>query len=85
MHIRRQKCETVGAMRRERWDVLSKCQACGLLMRVDLDLIIQVRGPGVSLWNRRARCRRLGCTGWVEFQAKAPGMAMHEALTATEP
>ncbi len=79
---RRARCETVAQMRRDRWDVISKCEACGLIMRVDLALIIRVRGPAVSLWNRKARCRRLGCGGWVAFQARAPGMDLHDALTA---
>jgi hypothetical protein len=82
---RRARCETVAQMRRDHWDVISKCEKCGLSMRVDLALIIQVRGRAVSLWNRKARCRRLGCGGWVEFQARAPGMAYHEALAAPPP
>ncbi len=82
---RRARCETVAQMQRDRWDVISKCEKCGLIMRVDLALIIHVSGPAVSLWNRKARCRRLGCGGWVEFQARAPGMAYHEALAAPPP
>jgi hypothetical protein len=82
MRVRRDKCESVEAMGREGWDVISRCQTCGLIMQVNLSLIIRVRGPGVSLWNRKERCRRLGCTGWVEFQGRAPGMAMHETLSA---
>ena len=78
----RPSCETVEKMARERWDVISVCGKCGLIMQVDLAVIVRVKGPGVSLWNRKARCRRLGCTGWVEFQAKAPGMAFHEPLRA---
>jgi hypothetical protein len=84
MRVRRDKCESVEAMRREGWDVISRCQQCGLIMQVNLALIIRVRGPGVSLWNRKERCRRLGCVGWVEFQGRAPGMAMHEVLSAPE-
>jgi hypothetical protein len=82
MAVRRQRCETVEKMRRDRWDVISSCGKCGLIMRVDLSLVIQVSGPNVSLWNRKARCRRLGCSGWVEFQGRAPGMGWHEVLTA---
>ena len=74
---RRSRCETVADMLRERWDVISKCQACGLIMRTDLALVIRVSGAGVSLWNRKARCRR-----FVEFQGRAPGMDWHEALRA---
>jgi len=70
------------AMARDRWDVISICEKCGLVMRVNLGLIVRVSGPATSLWNRKARCRRVGCTGFVVFQARAPGMAMHEPLTA---
>jgi len=84
LSMRRARCETVADMRAERWDVLSKCRDCGLLMRVDLDLIIKVSGPRVSLWNRKARCRRIGCCGWVDFQARAPGMNGHDYLRADD-
>ncbi len=82
---RRARCETVDQMRRQGWDVIARCGQCGLVMRVDLSLIIRVRGPAVSLWNRQARCRRLGCGGFMQFQARAPGMAWHEALAAPPP
>ena len=84
MAVRRQRCGVVETMLRDRWDVISVCAACGLTMRVDLELIVKVSGPRVSLWNRRARCRRLGCKGWVEFRARAPGMYTHEPLLADE-
>lgn len=54
-------------------------------MRVNLRAVMKVAGPRLSLWNRKARCRRLGCLGFVEFQARAPGMEMHEALSAPWP
>jgi hypothetical protein len=82
---RRTTCETVADMARARWDVISKCQACGLTMQVQLRTIAVVSGPSTSLWNRRAPCRRLLCRGQVEFWAKAPGMASHETLTAEWP
>lgn len=72
--------KTVADMARERWEVISVCRTCGLMMMVDLKLIAFVSGPKVSLWNRRARCRRLLCGGAVEFHAKAPGMLGHELL-----
>jgi len=78
---RRSRCETVVDMLREGWDVISKCQECGLIMRLDLKLVIRVSGSNVTLWNRQARCRRFGCTGHVDFQARAPG-EWHEALSA---
>jgi hypothetical protein len=82
---RRTRCETVAEMAAARWDVLSKCRVCGLQMRVQLRVIATVSGPNTSLWNRRAPCRRLLCSGQVEFWAKAPGMASHEPLTAEWP
>lgn len=84
MRSRRDKFDSVESMLRNGWDVISCCQKCGLTMRVNLALIIRVSGPDVSLWNRKERCRRLGCTGWVAFQARAPDMVMHEVLSAPE-
>jgi hypothetical protein len=77
---RRSKCETVGQMIVQRWDVITKCLACGLVMQTDLAFIARSVSRDLSIWNRRPRCRRLGCTGRVQFQAKAPGMGWHEAL-----
>jgi hypothetical protein len=77
---RRSKCETVTRMIAQRWDVITRCLRCGLIIQADLALISRVSGPDTSLWNRRPRCRKLGCGGRVQFQAKAPGMLWHEAL-----
>lgn len=83
---RRAQAQTVAQMIQQRWDVISRCRSCGLVMRVDLKVIAKVRGPRTSLWNRVARCKRIGCNGQVEFQAKAPGMTGHEVLwTYDEP
>lgn len=79
---RRPVCESVDDMRRLGWDVISRCPTCGLVMRVDLSALATLRGPSFSLWNRKARCRRLGCTGHASFQARAPDMAWHDELRA---
>ena len=42
------------------------------------------RRARTSLWNRKARRRRVGCLGCVEFQARAPGYVRHEALRARQ-
>jgi hypothetical protein len=81
---RRSRCETVGQMIEQGWDVLTTCQVCGLIMRTDLGVIAKVSGPGVSLWNRKAQCRRYLCSGFVEFHAKAPGMDGHQPLRADD-
>lgn len=71
---------TVADMAAGGWDVISRCEACALAMQVDLKLVARVSGPDTSLWNRRARCRRLLCGGFVEFLGRAPGMDWHEPL-----
>jgi hypothetical protein len=82
--LRRSRCETVADMQAQGWEVISECRTCGLAMRVDLDLIAWRTGAKTSLWNRKARCRRLLCSGWVVFKAKAPGMSWHEELAADD-
>ncbi|MET0295361.1 MAG: hypothetical protein ABW042_10130 [Phenylobacterium sp.] len=77
---RRATCEGVEAMRRQGWDVISHCPACGLTMRVDLAALAILKGSDFSLWDRRARCRRIGCAGYASFQARAPDMSWHDAL-----
>lgn len=74
----------VAGMIKHGWDALSICRSCQLTMPVDLKLIAYVRGPKVSLWNRKAKCRRLLCPGIVEFHAKAPGMIGHQKMVFDE-
>jgi hypothetical protein len=54
-------------------------------MRVDLALVERVSGPGVVLWNRQVKCRRIGCTGLVEFQGKPPELYQHLPLRSEWP
>lgn len=82
---RRAGCETVADMRRQSWEIISKCRTCGLVMRTDLDTIIKVSGGGTTLWNRTHRCRRMHCSGFVDFEGKAPGMYHFEQLKAPWP
>ena len=82
---RRGQCETVSQMHAQGWDVISCCDRCGLLMRVNLRLVARIKGPEFSLWNQKTRCRRIGCLGWTSFQGRAPGMDGHQALAAEWP
>jgi len=84
IRAREAKGRTVAMLAHGGWDVLSTCRQCGLTMRVDLKLIAYVAGPNTSLWNRKARCRRLLCGGVVEFFAQASGMTGHEKLIYDE-
>jgi hypothetical protein len=72
--------QTVAHMAVAGWEVLSKCRTCGLMMVVDLKVVAKVSGPSTSLWNRKSHCRRIGCNGFVHFQAKAPGMPFYSEL-----
>ena len=58
------------------------CRVCHLTMRVDLALVERVSGPRAVLWNRQARCRRIGCDGTVEFRGKNPKITTYIRLRA---
>jgi hypothetical protein len=42
-------------------------------------------GARASIWNRRPRCRRIGCNGCVEFQARFSLCGYYQALSAPWP
>lgn len=71
IHIseRRPRCETVAAMARDGWVVIAACDVCRVKMSVSLGVLARVRGPDYSLWNRRGRCKVVGCRGRVAFLA----------------
>lgn len=75
------QASTVALLRANRWEVISHCYTCQLMMVVDLALVEMVSGPDVSLWNRKARCKRIGCPGHVQFEAKRPGRTIYEPMT----
>lgn len=77
----RTACPTVRWMRAERWDVITVCTSCGLKMQANLERIEREKGSDFSLWDRTAPCRRLGCSGFVEFQALPRNATVRFALT----
>jgi hypothetical protein len=81
----RAKCETVADLARDRIEVISVCGKCDLRMTVDLRLIARVSGPATSLWNRKAPCKRIGCSGVVVFRAKFWGRNTYTELSAPWP
>lgn len=80
----RVKYPTVAELARDRVDVISSCASCGLNMAVDLALVARVSGAATSLWNLKRPCRRIGCSGHVEFRAKFHGTHIYQALTADD-
>lgn len=85
MSARRRLAETVSEMREQGWDVIARCDRCGVLLRVDLRVVIRTRGPAFSLWNQSTRCRVVGCTGWVRFLGRSPDLTTHHELLAPWP
>jgi hypothetical protein len=80
----RLKYPTVAELARDHVEVISSCRQCGLNMPVDLGLVAKVSGPATSLWNRTARCKRIGCSGWVDFKAKFRGLNIYQTLAADD-
>ncbi len=81
----RESAETVDHMLTFGWDVVAYCPACKLAMRVNLGHLKILCGDGFSLWNRKALCRRLRCTGVVRFYGKPPQDADYIRLIAERP
>ena len=47
----------------------NKCREFKVLTKVDLERIIQAKGPDYSLFNRRCRCKLTpDCPGWNSFR-----------------
>lgn len=80
----RAQAETIGQMEAAGWSVVSVCESCGLSMDVHLHDMIRLKGPQVSLWNRRAPCRRRGCRGFVRFQGRPPRVTRYQDLSAPD-
>jgi hypothetical protein len=80
----RVKYPTVAELARDHVEVISSCRKCGLIMPVDLDLVARISGPATNFWNRKARCKRIGCSGFVEFQAKFRGTYTYQTLAADD-
>jgi hypothetical protein len=77
--------ETVADFARDHVEVITDCPKCGLQMVVGLAMVARVSGPETSLWNRKPRCRKLGCGGRATLKAKLPGKGYYEALEAPWP
>ncbi|MEO6339626.1 MAG: hypothetical protein ABIO39_06280 [Caulobacteraceae bacterium] len=78
----RATAETVRKMDAAGWRVSSVCLVCHLAMETDLKQMVRLGFGEVSLWNRRAPCRRIGCDGKVRFMGKPPGVRRLISLDA---
>jgi hypothetical protein len=69
---RRHHGETVADMWKSEWKCRAVCERCGVALRVNLDTMIRLNGPGLSLWNKTTACKVVGCPGRMFFQARPP-------------
>ncbi len=80
LHEWADRVKTVDLMIAEKWQVLADCPACRVRIRVDLNVIRQVKGGSYSLWNRRPPCKVFLCNGRVRFFAQNRHRPMFEEL-----
>jgi len=81
----RGRAETVDQMRRQHWDVTSRCTSCRLHLRLKLEETIKLYSPHVSLWNHRQSCPQVGCDGQVRFWARPPELMQPIELSSPWP
>lgn len=81
----RDKVQTAAQMWSAGWKVRAYCESCGAEQAVDLVRVVQLGGPGISLWDQTGRCKMIvgsggQCTGRVFFKAMPRGAAGFEYL-----
>lgn len=77
--------ETAGDMLRLGWRIQSVCLVCGLKMDEPLENIVKLAGPDYVLWDKKGRCRRVGCHGARVFEGRPRGMNHFNRLTRPQP
>lgn len=81
----RDKVRTAAEMWTAGWKVRAYCEACANEQVVDLEHVVRLGGPGVILWDKTSRCKRIvgpggQCTGRVFFKAMPRGAAGFDYL-----
>lgn len=68
----RSKAPTIADMWRGGWRIHAYCETCGDERRVNLEAMIRINGPGISLWDLTTACPRVVggglCRGRVFFK-----------------
>lgn len=68
----RSKAQTIADMWRGGWRVHALCESCGDERKVNLEAMIRINGPGLSLWDTTSVCPRVVgggfCRGRVFFK-----------------
>lgn len=81
----RDKVQTAAQMWTAGWKVRARCESCGNEQVVDLEHVVRLGGPGVTLWDKTSRCKRVieagaQCPGRVFFLAQPRGAAGFDFL-----
>lgn len=84
IHEFRPAYETVERMAKAGWKLRTRCEQCRLELNLSWRVVILTLGPNYSLWNRKARCRKVMCSGKVVFLAQHHPRAHFDTLTAPE-
>ncbi len=74
----RDKVRTAADMWSAGWKVRAQCESCRNVQVVDLENVVRLGGPGVTLWDKTGRCKQIigigaQCEGRVFFMAQARG------------
>lgn len=75
--------QTVGLMRDLNAHIAAFCPVCKQMFRVDLEVIIQLRGRSYSLIDQRGPCRKYECEGKALFMF-SPGEGVPFRPLATD-
>lgn len=67
---------TFGEAKARKWVVRSRCQRCGIVLRVNLDAVIATLGPEAIPWGRSPPCpvvsdNRFPCDGRMTYLARS--------------
>lgn len=74
----RSKAATIADMWKLGWRLRSYCESCGAEREENLDAMIRLRGPGLSLWDKTGVCQSVVgveqvCKGRLFFKAMPRG------------
>lgn len=82
----RNKAPTLADMWRGGWKIHAYCESCGDERAVNLEAMIRINGPALSLWDHHVACPRIliagPCRGRVFFKGRPRSGAHFDFLGA---
>lgn len=58
---------TLGGYLQTTIPVEARCNKCAFQQSVNIAALAEKCGESYQLWDRRSRCKKPGCEGWVRF------------------